>query len=69
MMPSPIVQSGMMSPVSTQSPLSHQMLSPQQKSQAGMLMMQYTNKFGTSVAICAVFFLTVKLNVQNMRIL
>ncbi|RCN48208.1 hypothetical protein ANCCAN_05754 [Ancylostoma caninum] len=33
MMPSPIVQSGMMSPVSTQSPLSHQMLSPQQKSQ------------------------------------
>ncbi|VDM71661.1 unnamed protein product [Strongylus vulgaris] len=32
-MPSPILQSGMMSPVSTQSPLSHQMLSPQQKPQ------------------------------------
>ncbi|CAJ0598323.1 unnamed protein product [Cylicocyclus nassatus] len=34
MMPSPILQSGMMSPVSTQSPLSHQMLSPQQKPQS-----------------------------------
>ncbi|KAK6742440.1 hypothetical protein RB195_009984 [Necator americanus] len=34
MMPSPILQSGILSPVSTQSPLSHQMLSPQQKPQA-----------------------------------
>ncbi|XGW18751.1 hypothetical protein V3C99_002950 [Haemonchus contortus] len=33
MMPSPILQSGMMSPVSAQSPISHQMVSPQQKSQ------------------------------------
>ncbi|ETN74972.1 hypothetical protein NECAME_03887, partial [Necator americanus] len=33
MMPSPILQSGILSPVSTQSPLSHQMLSPQQKPQ------------------------------------
>ncbi|KAK5970577.1 hypothetical protein GCK32_004638 [Trichostrongylus colubriformis] len=31
MMPSPIIQSGMMSPVSAQSPISHQMVSPQQK--------------------------------------
>ncbi|KAK6027918.1 hypothetical protein OSTOST_06046, partial [Ostertagia ostertagi] len=33
MMPSPILQSGMMSPVSAQSPISHQMVSPQQKPQ------------------------------------
>ncbi|WKY00945.1 hypothetical protein Q1695_015169 [Nippostrongylus brasiliensis] len=46
MMSSPILQSGVMSPVSSHSPASHQIISPQQKSQPASLAVQVSQPHG-----------------------